>query len=388
MQVRLDRELPKNGDVPRSPHPKNGSLMPSAGTIFKSEERDCVVVTGTSGAGICRSVLGGHTMKLPHRRDFLHLAAGAAALPVVSPIARAQAYPTRPVTMIVPFAAGGITDVAGRVVAERMRGSLGQSIIIENITGAEGNIGTGRAVRARPDGYTIVLGSVSTHMLNGALYSLPYDLLNDFAPISPLVTTPYVLYARNSLTAKDLTELIAWLKANPNKASAAIAAGSVHVLTAFFQKETGTHFALVPYRGGAPAAQDLAAGQIDFGFLTPDQLPLVRAGSIKAYAVTSDTHSAVAPDIPTFGEMGLPALSFSGWGALFAPKGTPRDIVAKLNAAAVVALADPAVQSRLADLGLEIFPRERQTPEALDALQKADVEKWWPIIKALGIKAE
>jgi tripartite-type tricarboxylate transporter receptor subunit TctC len=364
-----------------------GSLMPSAGTIF-SLKIEIGSHHRNHRPAFDASILARTAMKIPHRRNFLHLAAGAAALPAVSPIAMAQAYPTRPVTMIVPFAAGGITDVAGRVVAERMRGSLGQPIIIENITGTDGNIGTGRAVRARPDGYTIVLGSVSTLMLNGASYSLPYDLLNDFAPISLLVTTPYVLYARNSLTAKGLNELIVWLKANPGKASAAIVAGSVHVLTAFFQKETGTHFALVPYLGGAPAAQDLAAGQIDLMFGNPDQLPPVRAGSIKAYAVTSGTRLTLAPDIPIFAEMGLPALSFSGWGALFAPKGTPRDIIAKLNAAAVAALADPAVRSRLADLGLEIFPRERQTPEALDALQKADVEKWWPIIKASGIKVE
>jgi tripartite-type tricarboxylate transporter receptor subunit TctC len=327
-------------------------------------------------------------MKLPHRRNFLHLAAGAAALPAVSPIARAQTYPTRPITMIVPFAGGGGDDAVGRVVAERMRGPLGQPVIIENVGGADGSIGTGRVARARPDGYTIGFGSTRTHALNGALYSLSYDLVNDFAPISPLVTGSSVLVTRKMMPAKDLNELIAWLKANPDKASAGTTTAAYRLLYALLQKKTGARFALVPYRGGAPAVQDLVAGQIDLLFVAPFQLPLVRAGSIKAYAVTSDTRLAVAPDIPTFAEMGLPALSWSSWYGLFAPKGTPKDIVTKLNAAAVEAVADPVARSRFADLALEIFPREQQTPEALGALQKADAEKWWPIIKEAGIKAE
>jgi tripartite-type tricarboxylate transporter receptor subunit TctC len=322
------------------------------------------------------------------RRQFLHLAASAAALPAVSRDANAQSYPSRPITMIVSFAAGAGGDVVGRVVAEQMRGSLGQPIIIENVTGADGRIGVGRAARARPDGYTIDLGSINTHVLNGAFYSLQYDVLNDFAPITLLVTNPAVLLAKKAMPAKDLNELIAWLKANPNKASAGVTAVGYRLLAAFFQKETGTQFALVPYRGVPPAVQDLAAGQIDLWFGTADQLPLARAGSIKAYAVASDARMAVAPDIPTFGEMGLPAVSFSAWVGLFAPKGTPKEIIGKLNAAAVGALADPAVRSRFVGLGLEIFPRERQTPEALGALVKADAEKWWPIIKELGLKAE
>jgi tripartite-type tricarboxylate transporter receptor subunit TctC len=325
-------------------------------------------------------------MKLP-RRKFLHMAAGA-ALPTVWRSAWAQAYPARPITMIVPLAAGGATDAVGRVVAERMRGSLGQPIIVENVAGADGNIGTGRAARAKPDGYTIDFGGMDTHVLNGALYSLQYDVLNDFAPISPLGTGSLVLVTRKTMPAKDLNELIAWLKANPNKASAGITLGSIRLVTALFQKETATRVALVPYRGGAPAVQDLVAGQIDLLFVGAFQLPLVRAGSIKAYAVTSDTRSALAPDIPTFAEMGLPRLSLSGWFGLFVPRGTPRDIIDKLNAAVAEALADPSVRSRLADLGQEIFPREQQTPEALGALVKADAEKWWPIIKAAGIKAE
>jgi tripartite-type tricarboxylate transporter receptor subunit TctC len=324
-------------------------------------------------------------MKLP-RRQFLHLAAGAAALPTVSPFAWAQAYPTRPITMIVSFPAGTPADALARVIAERMRGVLGQPIIVENVSGAGGSIGTGRVARARPDGYTIDLGVLSTHVLNGAFYSLPYDVLNDFAPVSPLATTAAIFYARKTMPAKDLRELIAWLRANPNKASAAIALASGHLLTAFFQKETATQFTFVPYRSGA--MQDLLAGQIDLFFGYPDTLPLVRAGSIKAYAVASDTRFALAPDIPTFREMGLPTVSYPAWYGLFAPKGTPKDIIGTLNAAVVQALAERAVQSRLADLGVEIFPRERQTPEALGALVKADAEKWWPLIKEFGIRAE
>jgi tripartite-type tricarboxylate transporter receptor subunit TctC len=325
-------------------------------------------------------------MKFP-RRQFLHLAAGAAAMPAVSRIAQAQTYPTRPITMIVPYAAGGTTDVIGRLLAARMRDSLKQSVIIENVSGADGSIATGRAARARPDGHTIDLGGTSNHVLNGAVYSLPYDLLNDFEPISLVVRTPFILFARKMMPANNLDELIAWLKANPNKASAAFTGVTSHMLTEFFKKETGTQITLVPYRGSNPATQDLVAGQIDLLFNPPDILPLMRDGSIKAYGVTSDTRFSAAPDIPAFREMGLPAVSHSEWWALFAPKGTPKDVIGKLHAAAVEALGDPAVHSRLAEIGAEIFPRERQTPEALRGLAKADAEKWWPIIEEFGIKA-
>jgi len=213
-------------------------------------------------------------------------------------------------------------------------------------------------------------------------------VLNDFEPIAPLVATPWLMFARKTLPANDVNELIAWLKANPDRASLGITASTAHLLTALFQKETGTQFTLVPYRGGAPAMQDLVGGQIDLLLDLPVQLPLVRAGSIKAYAVTSDMRLPQAPDIPTFAEMGLPAVSWSGWYGFFAPRGTPMDIIGKLNAAAVEVLAHPAVRSRFAALGLEIFPRERQTPEALGALVKAGAEKWWPLIKEFGIKAE
>jgi tripartite-type tricarboxylate transporter receptor subunit TctC len=326
-------------------------------------------------------------MKL-RRRQFLHLAAGAIALPAVSRIARAQAYPARPITMIVPLAAGSTLDLVGRVMAERMTKSLGKPVIIENVSGADGSIGGGRAARARADGYTIGIGTSGTHVLNGAFYSLQYDVLDDFAPISLLATLPLVLLARKNIPAKDLNELIAWLKANPNKASAGITTGACRLLTAFFQKETGTQFTLVPYRGSSPEMQDLVAGQIDLSFDTPLQLPLVQAGSIRAYAVTSEARWALAPDIPTFAEMGLPALSFSAWNALFAPKDTPKDIIGKLTASVVEALADPAVRSRFAEFGQEIFPVERQTPDTLGAVQKADAEKWWPLIKEFGVKAD
>jgi tripartite-type tricarboxylate transporter receptor subunit TctC len=321
----------------------------------------------------------GAAMKLI-RRQFMHLAAGAAALPAASRFASAQTNPTRPITMIVPVVAGGPADVIARLLAERMRYSLGQPIIIENIGGADGSIGTGRAARARPHGYTIDLGFLGSHVLNGAFYSLPYDVLNDFAPISPLATNSFGLFARKTLPPKDLKELITWLKANSDKASAGVSAVSVRLVTVFFRKETGTQFGLVPYRGGAPAMQDVMAGQIDLLFGTPGQLPLTRTGSIKAYAVTGDRRLA--------GEMGLPAASWSEWSGLFAPRRTPTDIIGTLNAAAVEALADPAVRSRLAELGYEVFRREQQTPEALGALVKADAEKWWQIIKEFGIKGE
>jgi tripartite-type tricarboxylate transporter receptor subunit TctC len=326
-------------------------------------------------------------MKLP-RRKFLRLAGAAAVAPTFLRVATAQTYPSRSITMIVPFPAGGAYDTIGRIIAEPMRASLGQPIIIENVGGADGSIGVGRAARATPDGYTIVVGGLSVHVLNGALYSLPYDVVNDFTPISPLAGGAWVLFSRKGFPANDLPELIEWLKAHPDMASAAVELASVHLVTASFQKQTGTRFALVPYRGAAPAIQDLVAGHIDLFFDTPLQIPLVRAGSIKAFAVTNDVRLTVAPNIPTFAEMGLPGVSSSGWLALFAPKGTPSDIIGKLNAAAAGALADPVARSRIADLGMDIVPRERQTPEALAALVKADAAKWWPLIKEFGIKAK
>ena len=328
-------------------------------------------------------------MKLP-RRKFLHLAASAAALPAVSHGARAQAYPTRPVTVIVPYPAGGGADATARVVVERMRTFLGQSMIVENVSGASGSIGTGRVARAAGDGYTLVLGNLATHCLNGAIYTLPYDLVIDFEPVAWLVSNYLMIVAKKALPAKNLTELIAWLKANPDKASAGTAgvAGIFHLAGILFQNITGTRFQLVPYRGIALAMQDLVAGQIDLIFADTSAIAQVQAGTIKAFAVAAKSRFPAAPDIPTTEEAGLAGFSPMNWNALFAPKRTPKDIIGKLNDAASRALADPGVVQKLADLGDAIPSREQQTPEALRALQKAEIESWWPIIKAANIKPE
>ena len=303
--------------------------------------------------------------------------------------AAAQTYPSRPITLIVPFPAGGSTDAVGRVVAERMRASLGQPIVIENVGGAGGSIGVGRVARAAPDGYTLDVGQWDTHVANGATFPLAYDLMKDFEPVALISSNPFLILARKTLPADDLKGLITWLKANPDKASQAIPTAGSHVAGILFQKDTGTRFAFVPYRGGAPAMQDLVASQIDMMIIQAAvALPQVRGGAIKAYAVTAKSRFAAAPDVPTVDEAGLPGLHISGWFALFAPKGTPRPVIDRLNAAVVDALADPAIRARLADLGQEIPPREQQTPEALAAFHKAEVEKWWPIIKAANIKGE
>jgi tripartite-type tricarboxylate transporter receptor subunit TctC len=329
-------------------------------------------------------------MKLP-RRKFLHLVASAAALPAVSRVAWAQAYPTRPVTIVVPFAAGGGMDTLARVLGDRMRSSLGHPVIIENVTGAGGSVGVGRVARVAPDGYTLSLGGLNTHVINGAIYALQYDVLNDFEPISLITTLPLLIVVKKNASATNLSELIASLKAKPGASSAGtVGAGTPqHVAGVYFQSVTGTRFQFVPYRTSGTMTQDLLAGRIDVIFdMADNSLPQVLAGSLKAYAVTAKTRLAVAPNIPTTDEAGLPGFYVSVWRALWAPKGTPKNVVAKLNAAVVDALADPVVRSRITDSGQEIFPREEQTPEALGALHKAEIEKWWPIIKAGDIKAE
>jgi len=350
-----------------------------------------VRITGAIGAGIRGWRLSeGNAMKLP-RRQFLHLAAGAVALPALSRVAAAQTYPTRPITIVVPFAAGGATDVIGRTMAERMRASLGQPVIIENVTGAAGSIAVGRVARAVPDGYTLSMGNWGTHVLNGALYPLPYDLQKDLEPVALLSGNPLLIVTKKAMPADDLKSLIAWLQANPDKAAAGTAGlgGTSHVGGVFFQKETHTRFQFVPYRGAAPALQDLVAGQIDLMFDNPtSSLPLVRAGSIKAYAITAKARLASAPDIPTVDEAGFPGFYISNWTALWAPKATPKEVIAKLNTAIVDGLADTNVRKGLADLGQVVFPRDQQTPEALEAFQKAEIEKWWPIIKAANIRGE
>jgi tripartite-type tricarboxylate transporter receptor subunit TctC len=304
--------------------------------------------------------------------------------------AAAQVYPSRPIMMDVPFAAGGPTDTIARVVAQRMSVSLGRSIVIENISGADGTIGVGRVARAAPDGYMLSFGDSSTHVLNGAAYALPYDVLGDFAPVALISSNPLVIVTNKDVPAGNLKELIAWIKANQDKVAMGVGSMTHRVTGVYFQNLTGTRFTLVPYRGGAPAMQDLMAGQTQLMFdQAVTSLPLVRAGSTKAYAITAATRLAAAPDIPTVDEAGLPGFYISIWRGVWAPKATPKPIIAKLNAAIVQALADPAVRRRLAEeLGQEIPPREQQTPEALYARHKADIEKWWPLIKAANIRPE
>jgi tripartite-type tricarboxylate transporter receptor subunit TctC len=303
----------------------------------------------------------------------------------------AQPYPARTIIMIVPFPAGGATDTLARYLAEQMRAILGQSIIIENVAGAAGSIGVGRAVRAPADGYTLSIGTSTTHMLTGGLYALPFDLLRDLEPIIEIGSEPLLIAGRKSLPVDDLSGLIAYLKANPDKASVGIAGvgAAGHLAGISFQKETGTTFQFVPYRGNAPAMQDLLAGQIDF-MIEPSSnfRSLIATGSIKPFAVTGKTRLSSSSDIPTADEAGLSGFVASLWYGLWVPKNTPKDIVEKLNATVRQVLADPAVESRFADLGIEISPRDQQSPETLRAFQKAEMERWWPIIKASNLKAE
>jgi tripartite-type tricarboxylate transporter receptor subunit TctC len=316
----------------------------------------------------------------------------AAALGTVTG-ATAQPYPARPITMIVPFAAGGPNDTIGRIMAERMRLPLGQPVIIENVVGANGTIGVGRAARAAPDGYTLSMGGFNSHVVNGAVYALAYDVVRDFEPVAVLASSSGgLIVARKSMPADDLMGLITWLKANPDTASAGNpgTGSSVQLNSILFQSITSTRFQHVPYRGGGPAMQDLVAGQIDM-IIAADvttSVPQVRAGTIKAYAVAAKRRLAAVPDVPTVDEAGLPGFYSTPWYAFWVPRGTPKRVVAKLNAAVTDALADASVRARLADIGQEIVPREQQTPEALAALQRAEIEKWWPIVKAAGIKGD
>jgi tripartite-type tricarboxylate transporter receptor subunit TctC len=329
-------------------------------------------------------------MKLPRRR-FLHLAAGTAALPALARFAWAQTYPSRPVTMVVGYGVGGPSDTIARIVAERMKPALGQPIVIENITGAAGSIGVGRVARAAPDGYTIGLGDWSTLCVNGAMYNLPYDVVKDFAPISLLPNAPQIIVTKNVVPAKNLMELLAWLKTNQDKVSYGTSGlGSPsHVSGVLLQNVTGAKFQLVPYRGAAQVMTDMISGQIDLSmFPATVALQQLRAGNARAYAVTARTRIAAAPEIPTVDEAGLQGFYISLWWGLWAPKGASNNVIAKLNAAVVEALADRAVQARIADQGLAIPPPEQQTPEALAAFQKVEIEKWWPIVKAANIKGE
>jgi tripartite-type tricarboxylate transporter receptor subunit TctC len=303
----------------------------------------------------------------------------------------AEDYPVRPVTLIVPFPAGGATDTVARFLGEQMRAILRQPVIVENVAGAAGSLGVGRAVRAGADGYTLSIGTSTTHMLTGGLYALPFDLLKDLEPVIEIGSEPLLIVGKKGLPADDLKGLIAWLKANPDKASVGIAGvgATGHLTGISFQKETGTRFQFVPYRGNAPAMQDLLAGQIDFMIEPASNFKaLLAAGSVKPFAITGRTRLPSSPTIPTADEAGIPGFFATLWYGLWVPKGTPKDIIAKLNATMSQVLADPQVKQRFDELGIQITPLDQQSPEALRAFQQAEAKRWWPIIKASNIKAE
>jgi tripartite-type tricarboxylate transporter receptor subunit TctC len=318
---------------------------------------------------------------------------GAIAFAILASIvtAAAQTYPVRPITMIVPYPPGGPTDTLGRILAERMRVSLGQPVIVENVGGAGGTIGVARVARATPDGYTINFGNVASHVFSSIVYKLPFDVRKDLQPVALLTVSPLWIIARNGLPAKDVKELVGWLKANPNKATWGIVGpGSpAHLCGVYFQNHTGTRFQFVPYRGAGPVIQDLVAGQIDLSCIEASaSRPSVQGGKIKAYALLSKNRWPASPTTPTIDEAGVPGLYLPFWHGMWVPSGTPADAVHKLNGALVEALADPAVRKRITTLGVELAPREQQTPEALHAHLQAEIDKWQPIIEAAHIKPE
>jgi tripartite-type tricarboxylate transporter receptor subunit TctC len=329
-------------------------------------------------------------MTLPRRR-FLHVAAGVVALPALPALLRsaaAQTYPSRQITLVVPFPPGGSTDVAARIIAERMKPLLGQPLIIENVGGAGGSIAVGRVARAAPDGYTIDIGQWDTHV-GSIVFNLNYDLQKDFEPIGLISVNPQLLVARKTLPANDLRELIAWMKARPGEARFVNQLAAAQVSGILLQQLTDTKVTFIPYRGAGPAMTDLVSGQVDLMVVqSAAALPQVRGGTIKAIANLSPQRSPSIPDIPTSDEGGVPGWHMAGWFGLFAPRATPKDVIARLNGAMMQALADPAVKARFAELGLDVAAREQQTPEGLAAFHKAEIEKWWPIIKAANIKGE
>jgi tripartite-type tricarboxylate transporter receptor subunit TctC len=309
----------------------------------------------------------------------------SAASPATS---SAETYPSHPIKMIVPFAAGGPTDAIARIIAQRMRSPLGQPVVIENIAGADGSTAVGRVIRSAADGYTISIGNIATHVLNGEFYSLDYDLLNDLEPIALVVSAPALIVTNKSVPANDLQGLIGWLKENPATGSAGVFATWSRVFGVHLQNSTGTAFQLVPYRGAAPAMLDLIAGHINIMFdQAGDALPHLRGGDIKAFAVAAKSRLQLAPDVPTVDEAGLPGFYLSIWHGLWAPKGTPKAVIQKLNSAVAVALADPEARKQLVELGQEITPPDQQAPEQLRALQRAEADKWWPIMKQANIRA-
>ena len=317
--------------------------------------------------------------------------AGLIGILTIAGAARADDYPSRPITIIVPFAAGGPSDAMARILAERMKTTLGQAVLVENVTGAGGSIGVGRAVQSPPDGYTISFGHLGTHVANGAVYKLKYDLVADLAPVVLLPSNPMIVVSKNAVPATSLKEFIDWLKSRPAPAAAGTAgAGSGSPIAGvYFASVAGIKLQYVPYRGTGPALNDLVAGQIDLIIdQTSNSINQVRAGTIRAYAVSDDKRVASAPEIPTADEAGLKGFHMTLWSGLWVPKGTPQPIIAKLNAAAVEALNDPGVKKQMQNLGLEMTPQDQLTPEALGARQKAEIEKWWPIIKAANIKVD
>jgi tripartite-type tricarboxylate transporter receptor subunit TctC len=315
----------------------------------------------------------------------------AIALAAMAASAHAQNYPSHPVTMIVALPAGGAVDALARVLAERMRVTLGQPVIVENMGGAGGTLSIARVVRSEPDGYTIGMGTLGQYVISGAVYTLPFDMLTDLKPVALLPSVPYWLVARKGLPPNTLAELITYLKANPNKVSAtSVGTASIgRFCGMFLQEKTGTQFQFVPYRGGAPALNDLVGGQIDLSCdIAANSLSQFRAGNIKAYAMMSKTRWSAAPEVPTAAEAGVPGLDVRTWHGFWAPKGTPDNIVQRINDAAQEAMADPAVQKRIADLGMDLPPPELKSPAAFAAFHKAEVEKWFPIVKAAGVKAD
>jgi tripartite-type tricarboxylate transporter receptor subunit TctC len=328
-------------------------------------------------------------MSLMIRALALLAAVAAGAVPLWSRDAAAESYPARPITVVVPLAAGGPLDTMARIISEPLRAALGQPIIVENVTGAGGTVGTGRLARAAPDGYTLGVGFLGTHVFNAAIYQLNYDVVKDFSPIALLSSNPHILVANPALPATDLKGLIAWLRANPATIGNAGVGSSTHMGAVLLANLIGVHPALVPYRGAAPALQDVIAGQTDMMVdVLSNSIPYVRSGKIRGFAVTAPARAASAPDIPTVDEAGLPGFYISTWYALYGPKGLPPEIVARLETAVRAALADPAVARRCAEVGLAIPPVDQQNAQALAALQRADIEKWWPIIKAANIRPE
>ena len=319
------------------------------------------------------------------------LGTAIAALGLITGVS-AQSYPVRQVTMIVPFPPGGLTDAVARALVEGMHGPLGQNVVIENVGGAGGSIGSLRVARAAPDGYTLLLGIWNTHVANAALLKLDYDIVRDFAPIAFMTDAPLLLTVHRKVPVNNLEELVDWLKANPDKASSGSAGiGSPpHLLDEIVRKQTQTRFQTVHYRGAGPLMQDLMGGQIEMSFVNPaTAIPHVRSGVIKALGVTSATRMRILPDVPTMAEAGFPGgMEFSLWSGLFAPKGTPGGIIDTVNRAVVAALADQKVRDRLESQGMDVAPRAKQTPESLAAIQRAEIAKWWPIIEQAGIKAQ